>query len=367
MESSNQPAPRSAAEDRERDVFLHDLKNVMTGALGHLSLIRRKVGDRAGVSGPLQTVENILRGACRMAEGALDPSAPGEGGPVSVIDVAGACAGICVPPDRAELRITHEDEIPLARADETGLRRVFNNLLTNAVQALDGKGGIEVRIERYRPDRRETDPRMLVATVADDGPGIPEHLRERVFERGFSTREGGNGVGLASVREWLASIGGDISLDCPPEGGSRFRVRLPAADGIDPRSKVPAPVRAGKAGRVLVLDDEPMVLEILGEMLPYLGFEVVATTNGLETVRRYEEALLAGEPFDRVILDLIVPGGLAGAEAAEKLRRIDPGARLYISSGQRSGPLMTAPAEHGFAGSLKKPYSLEELADILKE
>ncbi len=367
MEPSNQSAPRPDAEDRERDVFLHDLKNVMTGALGHLSLIRRKVGDRTEVSDSLQTVENILRGACRMAEGALVPPSFGTGGPVSAIDVAGACGGICVPPESAGLRITHEEEIPMVRADEAGLRRVFNNLLTNAVQALDGRGGIEVRLERYRPDRREADPRMLVVTVSDDGPGVPEDLRGEVFEYGFTTREGGNGVGLASAREWLTSIGGDISLDCPPEGGSRFRVRLPAADGIDPRSKVPEAAHARKAGRVLVLDDEPMVLEILEEMLLYLGFGVVATTDGRETVRRYEEAVRAGEPFDRVILDLNVPGGLAGAATAERLRRIDPGARLYISSGQRSGALMTAPAEHGFAGSLKKPYSLEDLAGILGE
>ena len=367
MEPSNQPSPRPDAEDRERDVFLHDLKNVMTGALGHLSLIRRKVGDRAEVSNSLETVENILRGACRMAEGALAPPAPGTARPLSAIDVVGTCVGICVPPERVELRITHEDEIPMVRADEAGLRQLFNNLLTNAVQALDGKGAIRVRLERDRLARRKTDPRMLVVTVIDDGPGVPRHLREKVFERGFTTREGGNGVGLASAREWLTAIGGSISLDCPATGGSRFRVRLPAADEIDPRSKVPEAALARKSGRVLVLDDEPMVLEILEEMLLYLGFGVVATTDGRETVRRYEEAVRAGEPFDLVILDLNVPGGLAGAATAERLRRIDPGARLYISSGQRYGAQLIAPTRHGFAGSLKKPYSLEELAGILGE
>ena len=184
MEPSNQPAQRPDEEDRERDVFIHDLKNVMTGALGHLSLIRRKVGDRAGVSGSLQTVENILRGACRMAEGALVPPSSGEDGPLSVIDVVGTCVGICVPPGSVGLRITHEDEIPMVRADETGLRQLFNNLLTNAVHALEGEGGIEVRLERDRLDRRETDPPMLVVTVSDNGPGIPEDLRGSVFERG---------------------------------------------------------------------------------------------------------------------------------------------------------------------------------------
>ena len=110
-----------------------------------------------------------------------------------------------------------------------------------------------------------------------------------------------------------------------------------------------------------------MVLEILEEMLLYLGYVVVATADGRETVRRYEEAVRTGETFALVILDLNVPGGLGGAATAEKLRRIDPGARLYISSGQRSGAFMTAPTDYGFAGSLKKPYNLEELAGILGE
>lgn len=350
----------------DRDVFIHDLKNVMTGALGHLSLVRHRVEKGRPVQESLDTVEGILRGACRMAEEALRSKASGGLRELSVVDTVCACAGICVPPEGVDLRIRYGRNLPMVRADIVKMRQLFNNLLTNAVHAIDGAGRIEIAMDREMPDRRASDPRVVRVTVTDSGPGIAPALRERIFERGYSTREDGAGVGLFSAREWLRSIGGEVFCEAPPSGtGGRLVVRLPGAETDDPRTVPLEPAAAGAAGRVLVLEDDEMVRGILGEMLDHLGCEMIATVDGRETVRLFKEAMQAGDPFRLAILDLNVPGGLGGVETAERIRKINPDIPLFISSGQEAGAVMNDPKGQGFAGRLKKPYSLEELAAIL--
>lgn len=368
MTGPNHPSADPGRGEGDRDVFIHDLKNVMTGVLGHLSLARKRAGPESGIGETLDTAENILRGACRMAEDILRPtaaSAPRE--ELSVIDLVSGCAGVCVPPEGCELRIRYGSNVPMVRANPDKLRQVFNNLLTNAVHATGGRGRIEIEVDRLRPDRRRTDPRVLRVTVEDNGPGVAEEVRETLFEPGVTTRPGGSGLGLSTAREWLEAVGGSIGLLQPVSGrGARFFVDLPGSEATDPRSLPPSVPGVGEAGRALVLEDDPMVRSILCELLTHLGYDPVATSDGGETIERFREAKEAGEPFPLAILDLNVPRGMGGVATAGELRRIDPGARLFISSGQNAGPFMTDPAGHGFDGSLHKPYNLEQLAVALK-
>lgn len=118
-------------------------------------------------------------------------------------------------------------------------------------------------------------------------------------------------------------------------------------------------------GRVLFMDDEEAILDVVGRMLGRRGFTVTPARDGEEAVRAYREAVLGGSRFDVVVLDLSVPGGQGALETIELLGRIDPGVRALVSSGHANDPAMVDPAAFGFAGVVPKPYSIDELVAAL--
>ena len=120
------------------------------------------------------------------------------------------------------------------------------------------------------------------------------------------------------------------------------------------------------SGRILLMDDEDCVLEVGGELLAYLGFQVTFARNGQEALDLYQAALREKRPFAAVIMDLTVPGGMGGREAIRRLREIDPGVKAIVSSGYSSDPVMVHYAEYGFDAVVAKPYKIETLSEILK-
>ena len=123
------------------------------------------------------------------------------------------------------------------------------------------------------------------------------------------------------------------------------------------------PTLAG--GRILVMDDDAMIRETLGQLLPRLGYEVDFAEDGEEAIRRYEEGLSDGEPFDAVIVDLTIPGGMGGAETIAVLRKLDPEVRAVVSSGYSDDPILANHQEHGFAARILKPYKAADLGRVL--
>jgi len=115
------------------------------------------------------------------------------------------------------------------------------------------------------------------------------------------------------------------------------------------------------------MDDEEFILEVTGEVLRELGYEVEVSTDGLEALKVYEEAIAAGKRFDAVIMDLTVPGGMGGKEAISRLLEIDRNAKAIVSSGYSNDPVMANFRDYGFVGVVPKPYKIEELSHTLKE
>jgi CheY-like chemotaxis protein len=115
------------------------------------------------------------------------------------------------------------------------------------------------------------------------------------------------------------------------------------------------------------MDDEPMILELLTALLKSLNYEVEIATDGNQAVEVYRQALQAGTPFDAVILDLTIPGGMGGAKAIKKLLEIDPAVRGIVSSGYADDPIIARYQDYGFKGVAIKPYSLQELRDTVEK
>lgn len=240
------------------------------------------------------------------------------------------------------------------RGDRGQLEQVVSNLVLNASQAMKGRGRVRLVIRRAEDVAR--------FEIHDEGPGVAETLRERIFDPHVSTKVHGTGLGLATCRTVVERHEGSIDL-VPSDEGACFRVELPARAGSRPRPRTQVPgVESSRLQdtRVLIYDDEAMIRRLLSRLLPEYGVTVV-TCHTAEQLRNVEEQ---GERIDVAILDATVPGEPGGIELAPRLRARWPEARLVLSSGyaQESAAQVQDAA---FDALLPKPYALPELLSVL--
>ncbi len=253
------------------------------------------------------------------------------------------------------------------------LGQVLSNLALNAAQAMPRGGHLEVRAENVtlqgETDAELADGPYVRLSVEDEGCGVSAENLPRIFDPFFSTKEHGTGLGLATCYSIIRKHRGRITVDSVPGVGTVFRILLPAtlrepepvAAGA-PENAAPLP---GGQGRVLLMDDEPAILELAGAMLGHLGYEVTGTSHGAAAIAAFRQALAEGRPYRAVILDLTVPGKLDGRDVASALRLLDPGVRAIVSSGYSNDPVMGDFSAYGFCGVLSKPYRLGDLAAAL--
>ena len=120
------------------------------------------------------------------------------------------------------------------------------------------------------------------------------------------------------------------------------------------------------AGRILIMDDEELIRELASDMLINMGYRVTTAIDGAQAIEAYKEAMESESPYDAVIMDLTVPGGMGGAEATRRLMEIDPEVKAIVSSGYSNDPVMTGFREYGFKGVIAKPYEITELGAVLQ-
>jgi CheY-like chemotaxis protein len=206
--------------------------------------------------------------------------------------------------------------------------------------------------------------RYLKISVTDQGGGIPADILPNIFDPYFTTKGHSSGLGLTTAYAIVTKHDGYLTAESEVGVGSTFSIYLPASAQHLPSVQKTLPT-AG-AGRILAMDDEEAIRELLSEILAILGYEAVCTRDGAAAVAAYENAHAAGQPFAAVILDITVPGGLGGKEAMAHLRAIDPQVKAIISSGYANDPIMANFAQYGFSGVVTKPYTVERLQQTLQ-
>jgi len=199
--------------------------------------------------------------------------------------------------------------------------------------------------------------------------GIPKEHISRIFEPYFTTKQTGSGLGLATTYSIIRGHDGLIEVESNVGAGTAFYIYIPAVagkvggqDNVE-KSRLP---ETG-SGKVLLMDDEEIIRETAGDMLKYMGYDVAFARDGNEAIHVYKKALGSDCPFDVVIMDLTIPGGMGGKEAILRLLEIDPGVRAIVSSGYSSDPIMANHRQYGFAGVVAKPYKTKDLGAALKK
>ncbi|MFC1717608.1 MEDS domain-containing protein [Candidatus Poribacteria bacterium] len=256
--------------------------------------------------------------------------------------------------------------------DEGQIRQVVGNMIINADQAMPEGGIIMLRAENVTIGTENAlslkDGEYVDISIEDQGIGIPEKDLQSIFRLYFTTKQRGSGLGLASSHIIIERHGGYIKVESQIGIGTTFHIYLPAHPGKAPVGKPQMERRliAG-TGRILIMDDEKYIRDLASEMLNAIGYEVTTAIDGAEAIEAYQEARNSGQPYDALVVDLTVPGGMGGKETIQKLRVIDPEARVIISSGYSTVPIMTDFEKYGFKGAIAKPYEAAEFSMVLHE
>ena len=260
--------------------------------------------------------------------------------------------------------------------DRSQISQALHHVVINAREAMPEGGFISASAENVVLVREvPTLPagNYVRICITDRGRGISEDEIDKIFEPYYSTKSIGNrkraGLGLSICNSIIENHGGMAAVSSQIGRGTTLSVYLPAVPaGIQAKAPVAAKESAAGIygqGKILVMDDEAMIRELAGEILQHLGYRIEFAQNGAEAVACYAAAFNSPDPFDAVILDLTVRGGMGGVEAINKLKAIDPNVKGIVSSGYSEDPGMTGFKDYGFCNAVAKPYTLEELGEIL--
>ncbi|MDP7114924.1 MAG: PAS domain S-box protein, partial [Myxococcota bacterium] len=354
------------------DGIAHDFNNILTGILGNVSLAKVHAHEGDGLWKRLSEAERALDQATRLVRQLMSLSRSGS--PVteaaSIEDIVEQSASLAMSGSRSRYELVAQDGLWAVKVDTTQISRVVQNLVINAEQAMD-KGGLlaiglsNVVLEDPSPFPLEPG-RYVKASFRDEGCGIAPALLTKIFDPYVTTKSSGTGLGLAVAFSNVAQHGGHITLESRVGLGTTFHVYLPASDGLDSRERrVSGDSAEPGSGRILVMDDEPAVKDVCAEMLRFLGYEVETTQDGQEAIDLFLSRREEGRPFDLVITDLTVPGGMGGKVVAERLRRTVPEVRVIAASGYYHDPVMARYGDHGFVGALRKPFTTVELGELV--
>ncbi len=349
----------------------HDFNNILTAVMGNLSLAKMDAGAQSRIFERLSEAERASMRARDLTQQLLTFSKGGAPvkkiAPISVLLQEWVDFALRGSNVKSEFRI--QNDLWDVEIDEGQVSQVVHNLIINADQAMPKGGWINVsaanRVEVEGKGATLAPGKYVCISVTDEGVGVaPEHL-QKIFDPYFTTKETGSGLGLATSYATIKMHGGHIMVDSKVGVGTTFSIFLPAS-GIraQPTSGTSHVIQNG-VGRILVMDDEPLIRDVASQMLTSLGYEVSTSRDGSEAITLFRKSRDLGEPFDAIIMDLTIPGGMGGKEAVRKLRDVDPEIKVIVSSGYCNDPIMGDFREYGFAGVLAKPYSAREMNELL--
>ncbi len=354
----------------------HDFNNIMMGLFGNVSMAKDELGkDHPGYAS-LAEAEKSMSRAVRLTQQLLTFAKGGD--PVKADVSLGALveevAHFDLSGSPVKLVYQQAEDLWLADVDQGQIQQVVSNLTINARQAMPEGGHLYITLENAAipaADITGLPPGKYVRVcVRDEGTGIePKHL-DRIFDPYFTTKQTGSGLGLATAYSIIKRHGGHIGVVSALGQGTTFTLYLPAsasppqAETTPSAAACPSPARPAN---ILVMDDEKMIRDIVTKMLLRCGFSVATAPGGREAIAMYQQARAAGAPFDVVIMDLTIPGGIGGKEAIKDILALDPQARVIVSSGYADDPVMANYADYGFKGVAAKPYTLGNLQKVLRQ
>ncbi len=351
----------------------HDFNNLLMGVQGHNSLMMcdpefppRHRENLKGIDACILSAADLTRQLLGFARGGKYVVKP-----VALNRLIDACSRMFGRTHR-EIDVQTRFQEPLwdVAGDRSQIEQVLLNLFVNAWQAMPAGGTLKVATENRHLAEEAARPLGLAAgryvriAVADSGEGIDPEIQQRIFEPFFTTKERGRGtgLGLASVYGIVKNHGGTVTVSSRRGEGALFHIHLPAADGTATETLPPAEAPRQGSGTILLVDDEPVILDVVAAMLQNLGYTVLTADSGqaaLDLYRAHRGQVVL------VILDMVMPG-MNGGETFDRLKAIDPAVRVLLCSGYSIDGRASQILARGCNGFVQKPFDMGQLSEKIR-
>lgn len=357
----------------------HDFNNILTAIIGSLSLAKMETKPAGKLYERLSQAEDHCMKAKALTRRLLTYSRSGSAmrKTDSLAQVLREATSFALSGKNVKCKFALSDNLWPVLTDEGQMHQVVHYLVTNAAEAMPDGGTIEIGAQNLTSDNGQI-PRLRAGNyikwyVKDHGVGIPKEHMKKLFDPYFSTKQMGSikgiGLGLAICYSIIKSHEGLINVESEPGVGTKFTVYIPAMDEENGENKTPAEKTQPTAAKhkILLIDDENILLDVTSSMLAHLGYEVKTAACHEDALDSYTEAKATGQPFSLIIMDLTMRGNEGAETAIRKWLAIHPEAKAVISSGYASDPVIEDYSNYGFVGAIVKPYTLIELKTMLEK
>lgn len=358
----------------------HDFNNLLATILGNIELAQFHITqDHPANKRLVKAIEactrsrDLIRQFVTLAKGGLSnkKNAP-------LVPLISDAVDLALSGTHLTCKYDIPDDLWMVEFDQNQIMHAFHNIVMNAREAMQGDGRITIAARNViiAQDTAEH-PRFVkhgpyvIIDIRDQGTGIPEEIKDKIFDPYFSTKgkgtQKGMGLGLTTAYSIVKKHGGYIIVESKVGSGSVFRIYLPVTLKEAGMEEAAQPFAKVSGEAILTMDDEEMIRDAAGEILEHLGYQVESSKNGEEAIEKFIEAKRSGRSFGVVILDLTVDNGMGGAETMKRLKEIDPGVIGIVSSGYAEENVLENYRDFGFSAIVAKPYTAKELKDALKK
>ncbi|MGE5605785.1 MAG: response regulator [Bacteroidota bacterium] len=344
----------------------HDFNNILAVVLANIQLVKiiqKKGGDTEkylnGMEDAVKRASSLTKQLLTFAKGGAPIKKP-----TFLAELLMETVEIGIKGTNLNCIFSIQDQLWAVEIDSGQISQVFNNLTNNAVQTIPNNGMIEVSAQNISITNQDILPLPLgdyiQITFKDNGPGISNEKLMKIFDPYYLLGQKENGLGLAVAYSIIKRHNGLINVQSKIGSGTCFTIYLPA---VRNNNRVQEVIQTSeqKGKKLLLMDDEAHIIELVGEMLIHMDYRVETAQNGVEALELFKQAKQANDPFDVIIMDLTIPGGMGGREAISFIREFDPAVKAIVSSGYSNDPVMSDCKRYGFNGMVTKPYKIEEL------
>jgi PAS domain S-box-containing protein len=350
----------------------HDLNNLLTGLFNNLDLAREELHPDNPAYGSFTIAMSVFERAKDLAQRLLTFAKGGSAGrkPVRISNIIEESCSLSLSGSSIRYEFSANEKLKLVEANANQLSQVFTNILINARQAMNEKGALIISSANRRLKSGQVgnlpEGEYVAIRFEDDGPGIPDALLPKIFEPFFSTKQEGSGLGLAVSYSIVKDHGGHMQASSRPGGGAVFEIWLPAGKAAKPETAPVYDTNFDKGtGNILVMDDEEAIRNVAQTILSRSGYKTTCASHGQEALSCYRESL-STRPYDLVILDLTVRGGMGGIETLSEMLKLNPRVAAIASTGYSNSEDLPQLKKQGFIGILPKPYSRHEMLSVVK-
>ena len=351
----------------------HDFNNFLSGIMGNISLAKLEAEQGEDI---IEALDEALRVTSRASALTRQLLVFSKGGaPIkktaSISEVLRDSTIFALRGSTAKCEFNIGEDLWPVKVDLGQFSQVIHNLSINAVQAMPQGGTIRLNARNASVEARSGLPleagRYVKISIQDEGLGIPPEHLAKIFDPYFTTKHQGSGLGLTMSYTTIHAHDGHIAVDSEMGKGTTFRIYMPASHEklVEKGDREDRLIKG--EGKILVMDDDESIRNVTEKILMELGYDVRSASDGAETIALYQEAMRSGQPFDAVIMDLTIPGGMGGKETIQQLLKVDPKVAAIVSSGYSNDPIMSDFEKYGFRGVATKPYSIEKLSWVLHD